>query len=62
MTAKKVVDKLVVNGIIPKEYKNVATCELHRELQRRSMRIVQVLASLVSLQQLGSRIIQDEVA
>ena len=57
-----IVDKLITKGIIPSDYRNDATKELHRELKRRSMRISQSLAMLVSAHQLAIRLANDEAA
>jgi len=59
-SAKGVVDKLIVCGIIPKDCKDVATIELHRELERRSKRIAQTLATMVSLHQFAIKIAEEE--
>lgn len=58
MTARRIVMRLVASGVIPEEYTEVATEELHRELTRRSKRVTQTLAALVSLQQLAVRFSQ----
>ena len=52
--SKSIIHKLVLSGLVPKEYEEVATRELDNELKRRSRRIARTLAALVSLKQLAS--------
>lgn len=51
MTAHKVIMKLVARGVIPEEYATAAEEELDRELMRRSRRLSQMMAALVSRNQ-----------
>ena len=48
LTAERIVEKLVNQGMIPPEHATDATRELDRELRRRSLRIVAKLARAAS--------------
>lgn len=54
-TATGIVNELVKKGFIPAEYRDDATKELHRELSRRSKRLVQTLAMMTSNYQISMR-------
>lgn len=53
-TARKVVESLVARGMIPVEFEESAVEELHREMTRRSRRLVQTLAALTELHGLAT--------
>lgn len=54
-TARKIVNRLIISGMIPPECKEEAVLELHQELIRRSRRVCATLAAAVSLNQLALR-------
>lgn len=54
-SAKSIIGKLVIEGIIPPEFEEVAVRELHRELSRRVRRTAQTLAILTARTQLAMR-------
>lgn len=53
MTARIIVEHLVARGVIPHEFLEDASSELHEELRRRAKRTSQVLAAMVSTYQVG---------
>ena len=53
-SARSIVDNLVSLGVIPAEFTDVAALELHRELMRRSRRVVMTLVALTSSAQLSA--------
>lgn len=54
-SARKVISRLIVQGVIPAEFEEEAVVELNRELSRRARRTVQTLAILTSRHQLALR-------
>lgn len=51
--ARSIVKHLVSRGLISQEFEDDATCELHRELSRRSRRVAHALAVMTSEHQLA---------
>lgn len=51
--ANRVIDSLITAGLLTEEFREVAVEELHRELTRRSRRLSQVLAAMVSDHQMA---------
>ena len=54
-SARSVVEKLIIKGVISAEFKDAATSELHRELTRRARRVSQFLAAAVTANQAALR-------
>ena len=54
-SARSIIQSLVDRGVIPPEFTEEATAELHRELSRRARRISQTLAVMASMHTFGRR-------